>query len=493
MRKFLLVTLSILLLLTLIGCETGNNGDSNEDKSKSNDELYLKAMDVLDEFNGDQRIKDFRNAYDLLMTLPSNEDDFISQLSEANKIYERYDVAFGGDYYLRPKHTIGIDQEGINKYRAQSAYYDANDLMNAIVYPVLFEKYGNEARSIDGITADNIITAIKSTGNYILDKKTEQYDGCKEEWKYVGVPKTNYEIKYHSNGLVENIVIPIVRSDNPLSDDEYIAFFDKDATTQKQIAGERFMSMSNQFSTIFTGYEVLSQIFTDEEIAIISNYIHSLTIKEIWERNLYALSNEPSDYFGAIVVFEYKNNSISISYGLNDISLNISSKKIINPLSTRWYTLWCGMCLPEGERKEETIATYKDVIENNIESNGTIPEWAFDLDANVAKYQTPSNNTTVPPAEAGEANTNPFFKHNHFVSNNNNEIFIVYQDDNYIFYVNDSLIGYSNTWVETPYSNLFEIDVDNGTYLIFCYPNDAYISVEVLGFLDPLLNGNYYP
>ena len=66
--------------------------------------------------------------------------------------------------------------------------------------------------------------------------------------------------------------------------------------------------MSNQFSTIFTGNEVLSQIFTDEEIAIISNYIRSLTIKEIWERNLYALSSEPSDYFGAIVVFEYKNN-----------------------------------------------------------------------------------------------------------------------------------------------------------------------------------------
>ena len=387
MKKILLGALSILLLLTLFGCETGNNSDLNDAKLKSNDELYLKAMDILDEFDGDQRVKDFRDAYDLLMNLPSNEDDFISQLREVNKIYEKYDVEFGGDYYLSPKHTIAIDQEGINKYRTQRAYYDANDLMEAIVYPVLFEKYGNEAQSIKGITANNIITAIKSTGDYALDKKTEQYDGCKEEWEYVGVPKTNYEIKYHRNGLVEKIVIPIVRSDNPLDNDEYIAFFDKDATTQKQIAGERFISMNNQFSTIFTGHEVLSQIFTDEEIAIISNYIHSLTIKEIWERNLYALSSDPSDYFGAIVVFEYKNNSISISYGLNDISLNISSKKTVNSLSTRWFTLWCGMCLPEGDSKNEMIDLYKDILNNNIEANSIVPDWSFDLDANAHKYK----------------------------------------------------------------------------------------------------------
>ena len=386
MKKFLLVTLSIMLLLTLLGCETGNNGNSNDDKLKSNDELYLKAIDILDEFDGDQRIKDFRDAYDLLMTLPNDADEFVAQLSKANKIFEKYNVELKyGDYYFTP--YIEITQEGIDRYKSRSVYYDASDLMESIVYPVLFEKYGNEAQSIKGITANNIITAIKSTGDYTLDKKTEQYDGCKEEWKYVGVPKTNYEIKYHRNGLVENIVVPIVRSDNPLSNDEYIAFFDKDATTQKQIAGERFISMSNQFSTIFTGNEVLSQIFTDEEIAIISNYIHSLTIKEIWERNLYTLSSEPSDYFGAIVVFEYKNNSISISYGLNDISLNISSKKTVNPLSTRWFTLWCGLCLPEDDSRDEMIDLYKDIINNNIEANSFVPDWSFDLDANAHKYK----------------------------------------------------------------------------------------------------------
>ena len=85
------------------------------------------------------------------------------------------------------------------------------------------------------------------------------------------------------------------------------------------------MSMSKQFRTILTGYEALSQIFTDEEMTIISNYIHSLTAEAIWERNLYTINSNPSDYgitfdyIAAIVMFDYKGNSIGIHYNLNDI------------------------------------------------------------------------------------------------------------------------------------------------------------------------------
>lgn len=380
-NKILILILTIALLFTLVGC--GNS--TNEKNTTNNDELHSQAMAILDEFSEDQRIKDFLNAYDLLMTLPSNEDKFISQLGKVNEVYEKYDIELdSGSYYLKPKHTIGIDQEGINDYRSKGAYYDANDLMNAIVYPVLFEKYGDEAQSIKGITAQKVISAIRSTNDYALDKKTENYEGCKEEWKYVGTPKTKYEVKYHSNGLIERITIPIVRSDNPLNDDEYIAFFDKDAETQKQIAGSRFMSMSNQFSTIVTGYEVLSQIFTDEEITIISNYIHSLTVEQIWERNLYAIAGEPADYFGAIVVFDYKGNSVSITFGLNDISLNIVGNNSVNPLTSRWYTLYCGLCLPNGSK--EIIEEFKDYIDNNTAVNDTVPDYSFDLSANANSF-----------------------------------------------------------------------------------------------------------
>lgn len=387
------IILSTLLLLSLCSC-SNNEVEEIDNSDSNNSELYSKAMSILNEFEDDQRIKDFCTAYDLLMSLPSNEDKFISQLGEVNTIFEKYGVELqSGDYYLLPKHTIGINQEGINDYRSNGAYYDAIDLMTATVYPVLFEKYGAEAQCIKGITATNVISAIKSTNDYALDKKNENYEGCKEEWKYVGTPKTKYEVKYHSNGLVENITIPIVRSDSPLSDDEYLAFFDKDTETQKQIAGSRFVSMSNQFSTIFTGYEVLSQIFTDEEISVISNYIHSLTVEDIWERNLYSITEEPADYFGSIVMFDYKGNSIGIHYNLNDISLSITGKNYVNPLTHRWYTIYCGLGFPEGEGKEKTLNINSDYINNNVAYNSIIQDYSFNLDANAESYlETPDIN-----------------------------------------------------------------------------------------------------
>lgn len=388
MKKILLVTLSIMLLLTLLGCETGNNGNSNDDKLKSNDELYLKAIDILDEFDGDQRIKDFRDAYDLLMTLPNDADEFVAQLSKANKIFEKYNVELKyGDYYFTP--YIEITQEGIDRYKSRSVYYDASDLMESIVYPVLFEKYGNEAQSIKGITANNIITAIKSNGDYTLDKKTEQYDGCKEEWKNKTTSQLKYEITYHSNGLVERITVPFFISDRPLNDNEFADFFEKDLAEQKIFASERFQSMLDEIDKDFMGYEVLSQIFSDEEILVIINYIQSLTIDEIWEKDFYNYGNDytPNNYAAAAVYFDYNGVRVGVTLGLNRITLNISSKDSVNSLSTNWFTLWCGMCFPEDESRNEMINGYRDILNNNVEANSFVPDWSFDLDANAHKYK----------------------------------------------------------------------------------------------------------
>lgn len=389
------IILSTLLLLSLCSC-SNNEVEEIDNSNSNNSELYSKAMSILNEFEDDQRIKDFCEVYELLMSSPSNKDKFLSQLNEVNVIYEKYGVEFkyGGWYLQSYLSKDSITEEGINEYRTKSAYWDVNNMLEAIVYPVLFEKYGDEAQSIKGITAQEVISAIKSTNDYKLDEESEQYDGRKEEWQYVGIPKAKFDIKYHSNGLVERLSIPIVRSDSPLSDDEYLAFFDKDAETQKQIAGSRFVSMSNQFSTIFTGYEVLSQIFTDEEISVISNYIHSLTVEDIWERNLYSITEEPTDYFGSIVMFDYKGNSIGIHYNLNYISLSISGKNYVNPLTHRWYTLWCGLGLPEGESKDKNIELYSDYINNNISYNSIIQDYSFDLDTNAESYlETPDINT----------------------------------------------------------------------------------------------------
>ena len=87
----------------------------------------------------------------------------------------------------------------------------------------------------------------------------------------------------------------------------------------------------------------------------------------------------------------------------------------------------------------------------------------------------------------------PFFTHNSFLSNKGNRLYVMYQEDIYMFFIEGEFIGTDDTWVAIQNSVLFEVDADNGTYLIFCYPNDEYVSVEVCGFLDTSLNGNYYP
>ena len=384
MKRLVALFLSLLIVFTLTAC--GSENSNNADKG----ELYSKAITVLDELGEDQRVKDFRTAYELLMSLPDDEDKFISQLEEVEDIFSKYDVELdSGDYYLTP--NITLTEENIEEYKSKGAFYDANDLLDCIVYPVLFEKYGSDAKCIKGVTAKTVIDAIKSTGDYTFDDKTEQYDLCKERWEYVGVPKNRYVVNYHSNGLVESLTIPIVRSDVPLNDADYEAFYDYEAATQKRILSERIVDMSNQFSTIFTGYEVLCQIFSDEEITIISNYIHSLTLDEIWARDLISSLAEPENYFSTLVVFNYKGYQISISYSLNDISLQISGSNGVNSLTHRWYTLWCGLCLPEGS--EKTIENYSDYINNNTAANEIIYDYSFDLDANADQYKGTSTIT----------------------------------------------------------------------------------------------------
>ena len=267
--------------------------------------------------------------------------------------------------------------------------------MESIVYPVLFEKYGNEAQSINGITANNIITAIKSTGDYTLDKKTELYDGYKEEWKNKTTPQLKYEISYHSNGLVERIDVPFFMNDHPLNDNELTDFFKKDLAEQKKFASERFQSMIDKLDEDFMEYEILSQIFSDEEILVIFNYIHSLTIDEIWENDFYNYGNDstPSNYAAAAVYFDYNGVRVGVTLGLNRITLNISSKDSVNSLSTNWFTLWCGMCFPEGESRNEMINEYRDILNNNVEANSFVPDWSFDLNANAHKYQSSSSDT----------------------------------------------------------------------------------------------------
>lgn len=401
MKRRIISYCAVVLLLALLCACSSNPAEPNNSELEKNEtphsstetvtnELYEEAMTILDELN-DPRIDDFRAAYDLLMDMPEDKDDFVNQLDEVNRIFEKYNIDFKyGGWYLQPHLSDeSITQEGLDEYRTQNAYWDAEDLLEAIVYPVLFDAYGGDAQHIEGLVASDVIAAIESTCDYMLEDKVEKYHGCTETWGYIGTPKCDYEIKYQNNGLVESVNIPIVRSDAPMDDAAFTDFFTYDLDEQKQFAGDRFTSMIAQLNTIFTGYEVLCQIYTDEEISIICNYIKSLTIDDIWEQNMWAYGeneegSEPLNYAGAVVSFDYKGNSVSIHYGLNSIYLRVIGGDYINQLSCRWYTLYCGLVLPDGN--DETIATYQNYIDFNTAANDVTPDWSFDLDSNADKY-----------------------------------------------------------------------------------------------------------
>jgi len=410
MKRWIISCCGVVLLLVLL-CACGSHPiepnspelEKNETMHNSADtvsnELYDRAMAILSELD-DPRIDDFQTAYGLLMDMPEDKDDFVEQLNEANHIFEKYGIEFKyGGWYLQPYLSDeSITAEGLNEYKTKNAYWDAENLMKAIVYPVLFSDYGDDAQHIEGLSACTVISAIESTGEYALDDKNEEYNGCTETWKYIGIPKCDYEIRYHDNGLVESVNVPIIRSDVPMDDADFTDFFAYDLEEQKQFAGNRFSSMVEQLNSIFIGYEVLSQMYTDEEIGIICNYIKALTIDEIWERNMWAYNaenGEPLNYATAAVSFNYKGNSITVHYGLNSVYLTVIGRDYINQLSNKWYTLYCGLILPNGN--DDIIESYRDYLDGNVDANTAIHEWSFDLDSNAQNYIE----STTPNADEG--------------------------------------------------------------------------------------------
>lgn len=92
----------------------------------------------------------------------------------------------------------------------------------------------------------------------------------------------------------------------------------------------------------------------------------------------------------------------------------------------------------------------------------------------------------------GNSTKQPFSINNTYTSANGNTISVMH-DGYYTFSINGETIGTVSDAIEMNDALLFEIDADNGTYLITRYPNDEYVSIGTLGFLDASLEGEYYP
>lgn len=367
------------MIFTFVGCSK-NDTDNKQDK----DEWYNKALSILDEFKDETEVIDFLNAYELLTTLPYTEDEFISQLEEANKIFSKYQVELeSGSYYLGKKGTFAIDEESISEYKSRAAYYDAYNLMEKLIYPILFEHYGKEAQKIESINANSVIKAIEATNLYSFKEEKTDFETTSKEYQFIGDAKATYEVTYHADGSVKSVNVPIAISGNPYSDSDYSTFLEYDLEKQKDVAGNRFIEMQSSFSSIACGYEVLSLIFNAEELNVIANYIHSLTKSKIWEKSIVE-TELSTNHLNAIVCFDYKGNDISIHYGLNSIELSVSGGNYINILSSKWHTIWLGLC--HKAYSEDILDDYSDYLECNTEKNNEISEWSFDLDTNEEIY-----------------------------------------------------------------------------------------------------------
>lgn len=382
MKRILSLAICVLLMFSIIGC-------SNNQTNESDDNLYNNAINVLDEFKDKKEVQDFLEAYKLLTTLPDNEKQFIEQLHEANAIYAKYDMELDkGDYYLGKSGTFAISEESIKEYKSKAAYHDAYDLLEKLIYPILFERYGSDAHRIEELKSTSVINAIESTNLFSFKEENERFDTTKKEYQFNGDAKVNYEVTYHPNGLVESVTVPIAISGNPFSDNDYTSFFEYDLEQQKAFAGNRFIEMQSSFDSFACGSEVLSLIYDADELKIIANYIHSLSKDDIWERNILE-SDNTTTYMSAMVYFSFRDTNVCINYGLNSIKLFITGKNYINTLSHKWHTVWLGFC--HKSYSEDTVNDYIDYLNNNVEKNSEIEDYSYDLDLNADKFKTNAN------------------------------------------------------------------------------------------------------
>lgn len=383
MKKLLVIILTICFMFTLAGC-------GSKEKKKNENELYLKAVAILDEFKDDNRVKDFRKAYDLLIKLPSDKDDLIDELQKVNDICKKYSLklSYGNQLLHDDKYGFKINEKRINVYRNSSAFRDAKKLLEKLVYPALFEKYGQDALCIKGLSVNDVRHAITSSKNYnFLEKKELPSLKIEEIWRTRTRPKTNFYFTYHKNNLVTSISFPIVRNTNPLSKHELESFYTKTTPdTRKQILSNRIPTMIKEIDLFSLNCEFLENIFSDNELFILNNYLSSLTIEEIWKNDMITKtelkSNENPSYYSASIYCDFKENNLEISYTPDYIRLKITGKNRINPLSHRWSILKCGLFDPTLINSD----IYYDKLHNNITANKVIYDGVYDLDANAAKY-----------------------------------------------------------------------------------------------------------
>ncbi len=363
-----------------------NHAESEEEivssySSKDINKMQLKknAYAVLDTLSDDERVSDYISAVDILENLPKTKDSFLNELKKVQKITDKYNIELRNmDYFLSPSNSLDNSNDDLYEYISSTSKARKDDLeklTEGLIYPAIFEAYGENAQHIQNIDIDKVHKCFSDNGYTELSSYNETVYGITEEWaKPYSDGNDVMEVRYYTNGLVENVTIPLIFSDEQLGSTELMSLFDLSPDEQKSFEEKRFEKMAQDFTDYTYGKEILYNIFSEDDLTVMKNYISSLNEKNIWENDMLGTENR-SVWLNATLPSRISDKDIALRFSTNKINLYISGINIYNEFTYKYYTVYCGML----SEYDDVYSLYSSFLDEDETRNNETPALYIDM------------------------------------------------------------------------------------------------------------------
>lgn len=353
------------------------SSDTNEVSNKM--QLKKNAYAVLDTLSDDERVSDYITAVDILENLPKTKDSFLNELKKVQKITDKYNIELHYmDYFLSPSNSLDNSNDDLYEYISSTSKARKDDLeklTEGLIYPAIFEAYGENAQHIKNIDIDKVHKCFSDNGYTELSSYNETVYGITEEWaKPYSDGNDLMEVRYYTNGLVENVTIPLIFSDEQLDSTELMSLFDLSPDDQKSFEEKRFEKMAQDFTDYTYGKDILYNIFSEDDLTMMKNYISSLNEKNIWENDILGTENR-SVWLNATLPSRISDKDIALRFSTNKINLYISGINIYNEFTYKYYTVYCGML----SKYDDVYSLYSSFLDEDETRNNETPALYIDM------------------------------------------------------------------------------------------------------------------
>lgn len=383
-RLFWITALCLLLCCLFAGCAAHEAEDSNAAEQSSaetteQDPLLLCAYEVLDELPDNAQKDDFLTAVNIIRNLPDDAEGICAELEKVQAICDRYGVQLDAIPEILQNYALGEFDDSSFAHYEEAMAYEIWSLVDTLIYPQLFELYGEEAADIPGLTYADVQTSLSLAGAALEETSTNMLLQTTEKWRIMGDPAGLPEVTFYPNDRVSSVSLPLVLSEDLLTEAEYSAYLELPRAEQQAFAEERFAQILAQFAEFEYGTEILNAIFTAEELAVLKQYIASLTPADLWENDLYTGGqkvDERPGYDAVGIWLRYNDLHVQLRITFYRLEIRISAFEQINALTQRYYTLIVGF---SGD--SVLAADFDDYINGNTAANTAISASMIDLNA----------------------------------------------------------------------------------------------------------------